>query len=154
MQDLLEPHKPLLKFVVVKCVVFFTFWQAIVCALLVNMGGLQSAEEARETQNFLTALEMCIAMVGMHFAFPARIYAGKPTDSMRNNILHAASCMDVITDLRLSLMPLYSSYVLYTDDTQAATRGAFQGKLKAHGFAHGVNHLWIDDIELLRHIAL
>lgn len=121
-KDLLEPHKPLLKFIVVKCVVFFTFWQSIVCSLLVNMKLLYDGEEARATQNFLISLEMVIAMLGMVVAFPHSIYKNGPTDTMRNNIRHAVSIMDVWTDLKLSIASRYVTYVLYADDTEAAPK--------------------------------
>lgn len=121
-KDLLEPHKPLLKFVVVKCVVFFTFWQSIACSLLVNAGLLYDGEEARATQNFLISVEMVIAMLGMVVAFPHSIYTKGPTDTMRNNIRHAISIMDVWTDLKLSIASRYVTYVLYADDTEAAPK--------------------------------
>ena len=45
-RDLLEPFNPVLKFVLVKSVIFLTFWQSILCAALVSRGALRTARTA------------------------------------------------------------------------------------------------------------
>ena len=59
--DLLKPFKPLLKFVLVKSVIFLTFWQSIICAVLVANRTLSSGEEGRALQNVLICVEMIVA---------------------------------------------------------------------------------------------
>ena len=72
--DLLKPYKPLLKFVLVKSVIFLTFWQSILCATLVSKGTLEDGEDGRALQNVLICVEMIIAAAMMQFAFPHADY--------------------------------------------------------------------------------
>eukprot|EP00051_Salpingoeca_urceolata_P035474 m.29816 g.29816 ORF g.29816 m.29816 type:complete len:386 (+) comp9280_c0_seq2:225-1382(+) len=75
-QDLLAPHKPVLKFVVVKSVIFFAFWQAVALAVAESSGmiadrrGVEAGELAVAYQNFLICVEMFFASVSIFYAFP------------------------------------------------------------------------------------
>jgi hypothetical protein len=117
--DLLAPHKPILKFVVVKAVVFFTFWQSLACAFMVNLGVLYDGQEARKLQNFLICCEMVLASIGMTFAFPYTEYSSGSPDYFLDAILHAASVHDVYLDIVHQFAGRYNDYVLYCDDTEA-----------------------------------
>ena len=120
--DLLEPHKPILKFVVVKSVVFFTFWQSLACSLMVNLGILYDGEEARKLQNFLICVEMVLASFGLIFAFPYTAYYQGAPDSFMDAIYHAASVHDVYSDIVHQFAGRYGDYVLYSEDTEAAPK--------------------------------
>jgi hypothetical protein len=69
----LEPHRPLAKFLVIKGVVFFAFWQGIVLELLTHFGIVHQShwytvqELSTAIQNFLVCIEM-----GLLFAFAQR----------------------------------------------------------------------------------
>lgn len=69
--DLLAPFNPVLKFVLVKAVVFATFWQGLAISIAVAAGGLASPRAGQNLQNFIICLEMLPASLGMLVAFPA-----------------------------------------------------------------------------------
>jgi hypothetical protein len=73
--ELLAPFNPLLKFVLVKSVIFLTFWQGLLIAILVGTGAIPSSGDGNNVQNFLICVEMLPAAVCMLFAFPWRDYA-------------------------------------------------------------------------------
>lgn len=117
--DLLKPYKPLLKFVLVKSVIFLTFWQSILCATLVSNGTLEDGEEGRALQNVLICVEMIIAAAMMQFAFPHADYddsgdAGKR--GFMTNVGHAISLNDVVSDTVHQFAPTYQEYVLHGNE--------------------------------------
>ena len=75
----LEPLRPVLKFLVVKSIIFVTWWQQVVIALLVAYGVIEArdsgslnfdaADVAKGLQDLLICLEMVVLAVLMHFAF-------------------------------------------------------------------------------------
>ncbi|XP_051125367.1 uncharacterized protein LOC127247533 isoform X2 [Andrographis paniculata] len=77
----LAPHKPLAKFLCVKGIVFFCFWQGIVLEILVGMGILKSnhfwldAEHLEEAlQNVMVIVEMVFFSLLMQYAYTAEPY--------------------------------------------------------------------------------
>ncbi|XP_051128367.1 uncharacterized protein LOC127249550 [Andrographis paniculata] len=79
----LEPHKPLAKFICIKGIVFFTFWQGIVLDILVSMGVIRSqhfwldTEHLEEAiQNVLVSVEMVIFSVLQQYAYHVAPYSG------------------------------------------------------------------------------
>jgi hypothetical protein len=66
---------PLLKFGVIKIVVFFTFWQGMVCNMLVGWGILHEPEDAQVLKNFLLCLEMFLVALVAPIAFSHKEYA-------------------------------------------------------------------------------
>lgn len=118
-EPLLAPFKPLLKFVLIKAVVFLTFWQGLVIALLASWGTLSSSESAKDLQNFLICVEMLFAAILLLYAFPYRQYkvAGMEARLGAGNVRHAISIRDVVSDTVHQFAPQYHDYVLYSDDT-------------------------------------
>jgi hypothetical protein len=116
--DLLAPFNPLLKFVLVKSVVFFTFWQGILIAILVGTGVIDNAEDGSNLQNLLVCLEMLPAAIGMFYAFPYQEFKdGAPGagGAAVGNAMHAISIHDVASDTVHQFAPTYRNYVLYSD---------------------------------------
>lgn len=80
MKQELKPYKPVPKFLVVKAVVFFTFWQGIVISLMVKMGMLHATtnfdvgELQVGTQDFLVCVEMFIAAAVHKYTFGYETY--------------------------------------------------------------------------------
>ena len=111
--DLLKPYKPVMKFVLVKSVIFLTFWQSIVCAILVSDGVVETGADGRALQNVLICIEMIIAAPFMLKAFPWSVYSGMGTKGMFNNISHAISIDDVVSDTVHQFAPTYQEYVLH-----------------------------------------
>ncbi|KAJ6333604.1 hypothetical protein OIU76_026130 [Salix suchowensis] len=80
----LAPHKPLAKFLCIKGVVFFCFWQGIVLEMLVSMGIVRSnhfwldVEHLEEAyQNVLVILEMVVFSILQKYAYSAAPYSGE-----------------------------------------------------------------------------
>mmetsp|Transcript_1043 Transcript_1043/g.2987 ORF Transcript_1043/g.2987 Transcript_1043/m.2987 type:complete len:359 (+) Transcript_1043:65-1141(+) len=77
----IQPFRPLPKFLAVKAVIFFSFWQGFGLTLAVQLGIISDIEgnyTAREQvaaiQNFLVCLEMSIAAICHHFVFSYKDY--------------------------------------------------------------------------------
>jgi hypothetical protein len=125
--ELLEPFKPLLKFVLVKSVIFLTFWQGLFISIAVGTGAVPSASEGNNIQNFLICVEMLPAAICIIFAFPWRDFAdgngagGAAAGLAPDAVTHAMSLRDVVTDTMHQFAPTYQNYVLYSDGT--AKRG-------------------------------
>lgn len=77
----LAPHKPLAKFMCVKGIVFFVFWQGIMLSILVELGIIKShyfwleVERIQEAlQNVLVIVEMVFFAILMRHAYSAAPY--------------------------------------------------------------------------------
>nr|XP_006815588.1 PREDICTED: LOW QUALITY PROTEIN: transmembrane protein 184C-like [Saccoglossus kowalevskii] len=74
----LQPIKPVAKFLCVKLVVFFSFWQAVFIAFLVAIGVITSNESldleadtiATALQDLIICMEMFVAAIAHHYSFP------------------------------------------------------------------------------------
>lgn len=80
----LAPHSPLAKFLCVKGIVFFSFWQGVVLEILVAIGIIQShhiwleVDQIEEAiQNLLICVEMVVFAFLQQYAFNAAPYSGK-----------------------------------------------------------------------------
>jgi hypothetical protein len=114
--DLLEPFNPLLKFVLVKSVIFLTFWQSILCAALVSRGALRDGEDGRALQNVLICCEMIVASSLMLYAFPSAPYTsdgGVGALGVLRGAAHAIAVDDVVSDTVHQFAPTYQEYVLH-----------------------------------------
>jgi hypothetical protein len=84
LKDELAPHKPVLKFVCIKSVLFLTFWQSVLLAALsqievVHDIGQYTAEDVSAgIQNFLICFEMLVAAIAHRYAFSYHEYTGSP----------------------------------------------------------------------------
>lgn len=88
----LGPHKPLAKFMCIKGIVFFCFWQGVVLDVLVALGIIQSrhfwldVEHIEEAiQNILVCLEMVVFSVLQQYAFHVSPYSGEVESKMGLN---------------------------------------------------------------------
>ncbi|KRZ41632.1 Transmembrane protein [Trichinella pseudospiralis] len=87
-KEMLSPYSPVLKFLTVKSVIFLSFWQGVLLALLGATSAIQPVLDstgrilistgtiAAGYQNFLICIEMCLAALVLRFAFPISVYAG------------------------------------------------------------------------------
>lgn len=85
----LKPMKPLPKFLCIKAVVFFSFFQGVLIDVLVYSGIIfkndNTSEElnvSKRLQNFLICIEMCMAAVAHHYSFSFKQFVN--TESPRN----------------------------------------------------------------------
>ncbi|KAL5579333.1 hypothetical protein UlMin_011775 [Ulmus minor] len=79
----LAPHKPLAKFMCIKGIVFFCFWQGLVLQILVALGVIKAnhfwldVEHLEEAiQNVLVCLEMVVFSVLQQYAYNVSPYSG------------------------------------------------------------------------------
>ncbi|KAI9202205.1 organic solute transporter Ostalpha-domain-containing protein [Polychytrium aggregatum] len=112
-------HKPFYKFVAVKFVVFFSFWQSILLSFLVQINVLPSTQYwAPETlsiviQSFLIAFEMVIASLLHMYCFTWReyeIHEYSAKTSILKSFLQSVSFMDYVEDIRHAPMELQEQH--------------------------------------------
>lgn len=79
----LQPHRPLSKFICIKGIVFFSFWQGLVVKILVALGVIKShhfwldVEHLQEAiQNVLICVEMVFFSVMQQYAYHVGPYSG------------------------------------------------------------------------------
>ncbi|XP_057837592.2 uncharacterized protein LOC131047827 isoform X1 [Cryptomeria japonica] len=124
-RDLLRPFNPVPKFVIIKSVVFLTYWQGVLVFLAAKSGIIKSAEEAADVQNFIICLEMAIAAVGHLYAFPYKEYAEANIGAyggLTGSLTHALKFNDFYDDTVHQFAPTYHDYVLYSNEGEEGTR--------------------------------
>lgn len=125
-RDLLQPFNPVPKFIIIKSVVFLTYWQGVLVFLAAKSGFIKDADEAAQFQNFIICVEMLIAAVGHLFAFPYKEYAGANIGASRGltgSLAHALKLNDFYHDTVHQFAPTYHDYVLYNhNDGDEGTR--------------------------------
>ncbi|KAL5197428.1 hypothetical protein ABZP36_000940 [Zizania latifolia] len=120
-RDLLQPYNPVPKFIIIKSVVFLTYWQGVLVFLAAKSGFIKSAEKAAYLQNFVLCVEMLIAAIGHRFAFSYKEYAGsnaRPFGGFRGSLLHALKFNDFYHDTVHQFAPTYHEYVLYSNEEE------------------------------------
>ncbi|KAL0412842.1 UNVERIFIED_CONTAM: Transmembrane proteinA [Sesamum radiatum] len=114
--DLLQPFNPVPKFIIIKSVIFLTYWQGVLVFLAAKSGWSSDTEEAADFQNFLICVEMLIAAAGHFYAFPYKEYAGANIGGNRGftaSLAHALKLNDFYHDTVHQFAPTYHDYVLY-----------------------------------------
>ncbi|KAL1289283.1 hypothetical protein HN51_057770 [Arachis hypogaea] len=88
----LAPHKPLAKFLCIKGIVFFCFWQGMLLDILGGMGVLKprhlklDVEHVEEAmQNILVCIEMVIFSVLQQYAYHVHPYSGQVEQMLKQN---------------------------------------------------------------------
>lgn len=115
-EELLEPFKPLPKFLCIKGVIFFSYWQGIALLILQNLGFLGASEEmtakdkSNMYQNTLVCIEMVIASFAHYYAFPYNEFESdcnstQPINRLTTGIKSILSAQDVINQVKDSISP-------------------------------------------------
>ncbi|XP_008798631.1 transmembrane protein 184A [Phoenix dactylifera] len=118
-RDLLRPFNPVPKFIIIKSVVFLTYWQGVLVFLAAKSGFIENAEEAADFQNFIICVEMLAAAVGHLYAFPYKEYAGANiggSGGLSGSLAHALKFNDFYHDTVHQFAPTYHDYVLYNSN--------------------------------------
>ncbi|MCO5608962.1 hypothetical protein L7F22_063180 [Adiantum nelumboides] len=116
-KDLLCPFKPVPKFIIIKSVVFLTYWQGVLVFLAAKMGFIKNTDDAADVQNFVICVEMAMAAVGHIYAFPYDEYMEAKkgcSGGLADSFTHAFNVKDVFYDTVHQFAPTYHDYVLYS----------------------------------------
>jgi hypothetical protein len=133
-KDLLSPYDPVWKFFTVKSVIFLSFWQGVILAILERadlISPVFSREGERASagtvsagyQNFLISVEMFFAALALRYAFPYQIYATScSTDangrsvtmqSISSSLKETMNPRDIMNDAIHNFHPNYQQYTQY-----------------------------------------
>ncbi|KAJ8913950.1 hypothetical protein NQ315_015188 [Exocentrus adspersus] len=106
----LKPMKPLPKFLCIKAVVFFSFFQGVLIDLMVYLfmisPGTKTADEglslSKRLQDFIICIEMCLAAIAHHYSFSYEPYErpGVQNQSCCAAFLAMWDISDVHSDIR------------------------------------------------------
>merc|ERR1719348_76848 len=139
-KDLLRPYDPALKFFSVKSVIFLSFWQGVVLAIMEKanlISRLQSDDKTVLTeagtvsagyQNFLICIEMFFAAIAMRYAFPISVYMSEGShqssgrsvnmQSISSTLRETMNPRDIMTDAIHNFHPQYQQYTQYSSDNK------------------------------------
>lgn len=127
-KDLLSPFGPVLKFLTVKSVIFLSFWQGVLLAILGAAGAIEHAYGitpgtiAAGYQNFLVCIEMFFAAIALRYAFSVGTYAdtnlntGTSTSgpvnlqSISSSLKETMNPHDIVQDAIHNFHPQYQQY--------------------------------------------
>ncbi|XP_077979753.1 transmembrane protein 184B-like isoform X2 [Glandiceps talaboti] len=130
-KELLAPYDPVIKFCVVKSVIFLSFWQGVLLAILEVAGVISPVLTSEQVvsipagtvsagwQNFLVCIEMLFAAVALRFAFPHTVYQQEEYTKGRNpsNMQSISSSLketmnpkDFVNDAIHNFSPAYQQY--------------------------------------------
>ncbi|XP_035826260.1 transmembrane protein 184B [Aplysia californica] len=130
-KELLSPFDPILKFCIIKSVIFLSFWQGVVLAILEKAGVIDPIYSHNGTQrvgvgtvsagwqNFFICLEMFMASVALRFAFPHSVYSTGPTSthgrtvslqSISSSLKETMNPRDIMQDAIHNFHPQYQQY--------------------------------------------
>ncbi|MES1911045.1 MAG: hypothetical protein MHM6MM_009665 [Cercozoa sp. M6MM] len=108
-KDLLAPLNPVAKFMCIKAVIMFTWWQSVALAILVSAGVLGDEHEegdkiAKQLQDFIICIEMFLAALAHRYAFPVKDFydpghANTFAEPFFRSIFRAANMRDVLQDV-------------------------------------------------------
>ncbi|XP_026207543.1 transmembrane protein 184ba [Anabas testudineus] len=153
-RELLSPYSPILKFFMVKSVIFLSFWQGMLLAILEKCGAIPQINSlevsvgegtvAAGYQNFIICIEMFFAALALRHAFTYRVYMDKsldsqgrcaPMKSISSSLKETMNPGDMVQDAIHNFSPAYQQY------TQQSTleQGAPPPASRAHSAvgAHG-----------------
>ncbi|XP_052491831.1 transmembrane protein 184A [Budorcas taxicolor] len=137
-RELLQPFEPVLKFLTIKAVIFLSFWQGLLLAILERCGAIPEVQVidgstvgagtvAAGYQNFIICIEMLFASIALRYAFTCQVYSEKtesspapsaPMQSISSGLKETMSPQDIVQDAIHNFSPAYQKY------TQQATQEA------------------------------
>jgi len=137
-RELLRPFDPVLKFFTIKSVIFLSFWQGVLLALLEAIGyilpicdkagkkvDVEAGVISAGYQNFLICIEMFFAAIALRYAFPISVYvtegvingsAGRSVtmQSISSSLKETMNPRDIMTDAIHNFHPQYQQYTQYS----------------------------------------
>lgn len=130
-RELLSAYDPVWKFLTVKSVIFLSFWQGVLLAILEHAGAISPiySKEGVETarvgtvsagyQNLFICIEMFFAAIALRFAFPHSVYSSSPTNttgrtvslqSISSSLKETMNPRDMMQDAIHNFHPQYQQY--------------------------------------------
>ncbi|XP_023269768.1 transmembrane protein 184A [Seriola lalandi dorsalis] len=145
--DLLRPYEPVLKFLTIKSVIFLSFWQGMVLAILERCGVIPNAlfidgqevgagTVAAGWQNFIICIEMFFAAIALRYAFTCTVYQEKknevpenlpPMQSISSGLKETINPGDMVQDAIHNFSPAYQQYT--QQSTQEVVQPSTNGKV-------------------------
>ncbi|XP_053298677.1 transmembrane protein 184A isoform X1 [Pleuronectes platessa] len=145
--DLLRPFEPVLKFLTIKSVIFLSFWQGMVLAILERCDVIPNAlyidgEEvgagtvAAGWQNFIICIEMFFAAIALRYAFTCTVYQEKKSEvpdnipqmtSISSGLKDTTNPGDMVQDAIHNFSPAYQQYT--QQSTQEVVQPSANGKV-------------------------
>eukprot|EP00658_Telonema_sp_P-2_P072400 TRINITY_DN6153_c0_g1_i4.p1 TRINITY_DN6153_c0_g1~~TRINITY_DN6153_c0_g1_i4.p1 ORF type:complete len:398 (-),score=86.80 TRINITY_DN6153_c0_g1_i4:288-1481(-) len=127
--ELLVKYKPVKKFVMVKLIVFVSFWQGFTISLFLSFGAIGSDAAAADIQAFLICVEMAVAAMLHLIAFPINEYStlelNNELTSRTDNMRSVVNVQDVLADAINNYSTTYRQYELQTQGDACAQPRAF-----------------------------
>ncbi|XP_068160792.1 transmembrane protein 184ba [Antennarius striatus] len=154
-RDLLSPYSPMLKFFMVKSVIFLSFWQGMLLAILEKCGAIPQINSVEVSvgegtvaagyQNFIICIEMFFAALTLRHAFTYKVYMDKsldaqglraPMKSISSSLKETMSPGDMVQDAIHNFSPAYQQYTQQSTLEQgvpppvcrSSTHGAINGR--------------------------
>ncbi|KAI7803842.1 transmembrane protein 184A isoform X2 [Triplophysa rosa] len=144
--DLLRAYEPVLKFLTIKSVIFLSFWQGMVLAILERCGVIPEAllidghkvgagTVAAGWQNFIICIEMFFAAIALRYAFTSSVYQEKksqepenvaPMHSISSGLKETINPGDMVQDAIHNFSPAYQQYT--QQSTQEVVQPNVNGK--------------------------
>ncbi|RWS13804.1 transmembrane protein 184B-like protein, partial [Dinothrombium tinctorium] len=146
-KDLLSPYDPVWKFCTVKSVIFLSFWQGVILAVLEKADLLpefysEGAKASEGTvsagyQNFLICIEMFFASIALRYAFPYQIYGedcvtdgharSVTMQSISSSLKETMNPKDIMNDAIHNFHPQYQQYTQYHSSASNKSAGSNVG---------------------------
>uniref|UniRef100_A0A8R1XYH5 Uncharacterized protein n=1 Tax=Onchocerca volvulus TaxID=6282 RepID=A0A8R1XYH5_ONCVO len=161
-RDLLSPYRPILKFLTVKSVIFLSFWQGFLLAVLGSTSAIDPIYDAegREIisrgtvaaawQNFFICVEMFFAAVALRYAFSISAYAdpntvlsgsvgGRPVtlQSISSSLKETMNPKDIMQDAIHNFHPQYQQYTQHSNPTRPGTTEMASDERRLAGSSSG-----------------
>uniref|UniRef100_A0A914Z702 Transmembrane protein 184B n=1 Tax=Panagrolaimus superbus TaxID=310955 RepID=A0A914Z702_9BILA len=144
-KDILHPYKPVLKFLTVKSVIFLSFWQGFLLAVLGATSAIAPVYDklgnevigrgtvAAGYQNFLICIEMFFAAIALRFAFGVSAYIdahtvsggdeGRPVtlQSISSSLKETMNPKDIMQDAIHNFHPQYQQYTQHSNPARSVS---------------------------------
>ncbi|CAG0889750.1 unnamed protein product [Cyprideis torosa] len=151
-KEMLAPYEPVLKFFTIKSVIFLSFWQGVLLAILEKAGFIQPLKDptigpttpgtvSAGYQNFFICIEMFFAAVALRYAFPISVYSPQGgvgtrsvtmqsiSSSLKVSLSETMNPRDIMTDAIHNFHPQYKQYTQYSSvgELRESTRRGMLG---------------------------
>ncbi|XP_038675894.1 transmembrane protein 184A [Scyliorhinus canicula] len=140
--ELLHAFDPVLKFLTVKSVIFLSFWQGMLLAILEKCGVIPEVQiidghevragtVAAGYQNFIICIEMFFAAIALRYAYPSQVYSEKPEttqgntapmQSISSGLKETMNPNDIVQDAIHNFSPAYQQYAQQSTKDEVTPR--------------------------------